>query len=138
MGAEPLEFYERVEHTADLAIRVWGSDLPALFTHAAAALFDMMCDAPVQIVFSRNISIDAPDQEALLLDRLNQLIYLHEVEHESYCRFDITALRSDSLHAVVFGGPTTRKFKTIKATTFHELAIRQTADGYEAHIVFDV
>jgi len=72
------------------------------------------------------------------VDWLNELIYLHEVEGETYAEFRITAFTPTALTAQVIGGATTRKLKTIKAATYHDLRITETAGGAEAHIVFDV
>jgi len=130
--------YERIEHTADLAIRVWGPDLPALFINAASALFEMMSRPPLEDDLAREVVVEAPDSEALFVDWLNHLIYLHEVEHETYTRFAIVELTIDTLRAMVYGGKTLQKTKTIKAATYHDLAFHQTADGYETVVVFDV
>ncbi|MHB9132219.1 MAG: archease [Armatimonadota bacterium] len=130
--------YERIAHTADLAIRVWGRDLPALFANAAVALFDMMTEPPAVEDRERTVTVESMDVEALLVDWLNELIYLHEVEGETFTRFEITEFSEVSLTACVYGGPTTRKLKAVKAATFHDLTIRDTTEGVEARLVFDV
>jgi len=130
--------YERIAHTADLAIRVTGSDLPALFVNAAAALFDMMAEPPAASAPVREVALEAVDVEELLVDWLNQLILLHEVYGETYDRFDITALSATALRATLCGGQTTHKVKTIKAATFHELQLVEAATEVCAQIIFDV
>jgi SHS2 domain-containing protein len=133
-----MAFFERVEHTADLAIRVWGRDWRELFAHTAAALFTMMAEPPAETGISRTVLIESMDAEALLVDWLNELIYLHEVEGETYADFRIDDFSPTRLVAHIAGGPTVRKLKTIKAATYHDLAITETEQGLEAHIVFDV
>ncbi len=133
-----MSFYERVEHTADLAIVVRGADLPELFVHAAQALFQMMAEPPAATDLQREITLESMDLDSLLVDWLNELIYLHEVEGETYAEFHITAFSPTALTAHAIGGATTRKIKTIKATTYHDLTITETGQGAEAHIVFDV
>lgn len=133
-----MPYYERIAHTADLAIRVWGPDVSTLFANAARALFDMMAEPPAGEVVARRITVESVDQEALLVDWLNALIYLHEVDGETYTRFDITALSATRLHAVAHGGPTTCRTRGIKAATFHELVMMHTPEGVEARVVFDV
>jgi SHS2 domain-containing protein len=130
--------YERIEHTADLAIRVTGRDLLDLFVNVAAALFDLMADPPKAEDRRRDLVVEATDVEELFVDWLNQLIFLHEVYCETYTRFDITALSPTELRATVYGGPTSRKVKTIKAATFHELVVAETDEGAFAQVVFDV
>jgi SHS2 domain-containing protein len=133
-----MTFYERVEHTADLAIVVRGSALPELFANAARALFAMMTEPPAAMDRTREISLESIDMEGLLVDWLNELIYLHEVEEETYAEFRITSLTSTTLTAQAIGGATVRKMKTIKAATYHDLTITQTDQGVESHLVFDV
>lgn len=132
------DFYERVAHTADLAIVVRGATLPELFTHAAQALFSMMAEPPAVADQILPITLESVDTEGLLVDWLNDLILRHEVDGLTFSRFVITDLTAECLHAEVTGGPTTRKLRTIKAATFHDLTICETAKGLEAHIVFDV
>jgi len=130
--------YERISHTADLAIRVTGQDLPDLFANAAAALFDLMAEPPAAVDRRHEVVVESIDVEGLLVDWLNQLIYMHEVRGETYTRFEITTLSPEELRATVHGGATIRKVKTIKAATFHELAVKETESGAQAQIVFDV
>lgn len=133
-----MTFFERVEHTADLAIVVRGADLPALFANAARALFAMMTEPPAAMDRVREISLESIDTDGLLVDWLNELIYLHEVEEETYAEFRVTSFTPTSLTAQAIGGATLRKLKTIKAATYHDLTITETDQGTEAHLVFDV
>jgi len=130
--------YERIEHTADLAIRVTGEDLPDLFANAAAALFDLMAEPPAAVDRRHEVVVESIDLEGLLVDWLNKLIFMHEVNGETYTRFEITALSETELRATISGGATTRKLKTIKAATFHELIVAETEVGAQAQIIFDV
>jgi len=130
--------YERIEHTADLAIRETGEDLPDLFANAAAALFDLMAEPPAAVDRRHEVVVESIDLEGLLVDWLNKLIFMHEVNGETYTRFEITALSETELRATISGGATTRKLKTIKAATFHELIVAETEVGAQAQIIFDV
>jgi SHS2 domain-containing protein len=131
--------FEEIEHTADLALRVYGRDMRELFANAAYGMFALMAEPSLEgPAREREVSLEAMDYESLLVDWLNELIYLHEVERETYSQFDIEALSPTKLKANVAGGPTKSKTKAIKAATFHDLAIQETANGFVATIVFDV
>ena len=131
--------FEEIEHTADLAIRAYGRDMSELFANAAHGMFALMVEhSAEEPICEREVSLEGMDQESLLVDWLNELIYLHEVEGETYSQFDIETLSPTQLKAHVTGGPTKSKTKAIKAATFHELAIEEMADGLVATIVFDV
>ncbi|MFQ6014329.1 MAG: archease [Anaerolineae bacterium] len=130
--------FEEIPHTADLAIRVYGRDLRELFTNAACGLFSLMAELPAEESVRREITLEGSDYETLLVDWLNELIYLHEVEGETYSHFAIETLSPRGLKTRVAGGPTIRKTRAIKAATFHDLSIEETPEGYVATVVFDV
>ena len=131
--------FEEIEHTADLAIRAYGQDMQELFANAAHGMFALMAEPSAEEpAREREVSLEATDYEGLLVDWLNELIYLHEVEGETYSQFAIETLSPTELKAQVTGGPTKIKTRAIKAATFHELEVVKTDKGYEATIVFDV
>jgi len=131
--------FEEVEHTADLALKVHGHSLKELFINAACGLFSLMADLEnLSPTVSHEVHLEAPDRESLLVDWLNELLYLHEVEEEIYTRFEIETLSSTALSATVWGTQTEVSKLTVKAATFHDLAIREAEDGYLATVVFDV
>ena len=132
------EGFEEVEHTADLAIRAYGRDMRELFANAAHGMFALMAEPSQEPACAREVSLEALDYESLLVDWLNELIYLHEVEGETYSQFTIETLSPTKLKAHVIGGPTRHKTRAIKAATFHDLAIEETPSGLVATIVFDV
>jgi SHS2 domain-containing protein len=131
--------FEEIEHTADLAIRVYGRDMRELFVNAAHGMFALMAEPSLEeAACEREVLLEAIDYESLLVDWLNELIYLHEVEGETYSQFNIETLSPTKLEAHVIGGPTKIKTKAIKAATFHDLAIEETPNGLVATMVFDV
>jgi len=133
------EGFEEIEHTADLAIRAYGRDMRGLFASAAHGMFALMAEPPIgEPAREREVSLEGMDYESLLVDWLNELIYLHEVEGETYYQFAIETLSPTKLKAHVIGGPSRHKTKAIKAATFHDLAIEETPSGLVATIVFDV
>jgi SHS2 domain-containing protein len=130
--------FEELEHTADLALKVHGHSLEEIFANAARGMFSLMADLDdLALSVSREVHLEAPDRESLLVDWLNELLYLHEVEEEIYSRFEIETL-STTLSATVWGTKMEASKLTVKAATFHDLEIRETEDGYLTTIVFDV
>jgi SHS2 domain-containing protein len=129
---------ERLEHTADLAIAVRGRTVADVFSAAAAEMFDMMTIPPEHITIRRRIDVESTDSAGLLVDWLNELIYLHETAGETYTEFVIEEITEDTLIATVGGGETIQKKRTIKAATYHQLRLEKDDDCVTAHIVFDV
>jgi SHS2 domain-containing protein len=131
--------FEELEHTADLALKVYGRSLKEVFANAAYGMFSLMADLErLEPTISHAISLESLDYDALLIDWLNELLYLHEVEEEIYTRFEIEALSSTALSATVRGIKTIASKLAVKAATFHDLEIRETEDGYLTTVVFDV
>ncbi len=132
--------YRELPHTADLALEVWGQDLPELFAHAAEGLVNLALSvepgAPVSA--RRQVDLNAPDWEALLVDWLNEILALQDEHGEGYVTFDLSLPRPYELAAHIGGTQACEPRRTIKAATFHGLAIRQGPEGWHAIVVFDV
>jgi len=131
--------FDEVEHTADIAIRVWGHTLDELFANAAYGMACQLTDVEdVDPTEEMEIQLQAADVEMLLVDWLSELLYLGERENVVFVEFDISWVTSHSLRAIVRGGPIVEHQAHIKAVTFSELNLEWTADQYETNIVFDV
>ena len=131
--------FEEIEHTADIAIRVWGHDLDELFAHAAYGMACQMADVnAVAPTVEHTVELEAYDTETLLVSWLGELLYLGERDGCIFTEFDVLEVTLNRLHAVVRGGPVSEHRTHIKAVTFSDLEIVDTDAGYETTIVFDV
>ncbi len=131
--------YHELEHRADMSLRVFGDDLRALFANAARAMFEQLADLSMANPSTRrDIDVGGIDLESLLVNWLNELLYLHEVQREVYSRFVVTELTIRHMRAAVYGQPVTQAHLLIKAATFHGLHIEKDCQGYGTTIVFDV
>lgn len=133
-----MNHYEEIDHTADWAFRAFGSTLQELFEHAAYALFALEGALDAQSTLKRTLHAEGIDREALLVNWLNELLFLQETRHETYQKFDITKFSDTALDATVHGAQATAVTKFIKAVTYHDLNIEQTEKGWQATIVVDV
>jgi SHS2 domain-containing protein len=132
--------FEEVEHTADWALRVRGSDLRTLLINAARGMNQLLVADPARIPHSieARFELEAYDAESLLVTWLNELVFRAEVEGLVFTEFDLTDVTSTRLQAVVRGDTVAHLQKHIKAVTFHDLEIVITDDGLAATVVFDV
>jgi SHS2 domain-containing protein len=136
--ANDLRFRE-VEHTADRAFTVRGRDLAELFAFAARALCAIQGQpTDTREAVSREIEVSGVDRETLLVNWLNEILYLQDVHKESYSRFHVAAISDTFLRASLRGEPNASIRRSIKAVTFHGLKIERLPDGWEATIVVDV
>jgi len=134
--------FEEIEHTADVGLRVRGKDLPELFVNAARGMWTLIVPDidSVEPVVTREIELEAMDLEVLLVDWLSELLYLHETEHEAYSQFAVHDISPTHLRAEARGAPVNGYTfgKHVKAVTFNDLVIEETAEGFSATVVFDV
>jgi SHS2 domain-containing protein len=132
--------WEEVEHTADWALRVRGTDLRVLFENAARGMVSLIGGVadPEQAAVHRTFTLQAPDHEMLLVDWLSELLYLIEDQNLVFTEIAVYCLEGLALEARVKGRPGGSFQKHIKAATYHNLSVQQTAEGYETTIVFDV
>ena len=130
--------YQEIEHTADWELHVWAPDLKNLFMQAAAGMYTLsgtVLDPGDRIV--REIQLDAPDSESLLVSFLAELLFWGESEDLGFDEFSIR-LVDGKVEGEVRGGRIAAQEKEIKAVTYHQLEIQKTATGLEVNIVFDV
>lgn len=131
--------YEQLEHTADLALRVYGRTRRELFANAAYAMFSQLADlVHVAPAVQREVEVEGIDYESVLVNWLNELLYLQDTRGEAYVAFEIHRLSRQRLQAIVRGEPTEAIYTIIKAATYHDLAINRAGKGYVVTIVFDV
>ena len=73
--------FEFVPHTADIAVRLRSRTLGALFEAAAAGFTEALTDlTSVTRATERRIDLAAPDLEQLLVDWLEELLFLFETQ----------------------------------------------------------
>jgi SHS2 domain-containing protein len=134
----PNNAYEEINHTADIALRVWGKDFYGLLRHAAEGMYDLMGIASIarsQVENSFRIVLDT--SESMLVDFLNECLYLVEDKNQAFDSFNF--FEEDGKLRVDATGVEVRTFeRQIKAVTFHKLDIAETTSGLEAIITFDV
>ena len=134
--------FEIVNHTADVGIIAYGADINQAFANAARALFSLITELDsVEEVVYRDIELSASDEESLLVEWLNELIYLFDVENIIFKRFDIIKLSNTRLKARSYGekvDSSKHKLKTgVKAATYHMLKVDR-GDGCKVQVLFDI
>jgi SHS2 domain-containing protein len=117
--------YKLLEHTADAMVEVHGKDLNERFGNAAYALFDQITDiSKVEPKGEMKIVLSAETRDQLLVDFLQELLFLHDTEDLVLCEFDVT-IDGKNLEARVRGEQFDEKKHTkrsvVKGVTYHEL-----------------
>ena len=139
-----MKDYEIIEHTADIGIRVKGSDPRELFKKAAVAMFDIIAEkkpeSGTRKPQSFTLNQKAGNLEELLIDWLNELLSLSATKEKIFCDFSFKSLDEHNLEAEVLGCDISdyQVNTEIKAATYHQLRIGHTTSGWEAEVIFDV
>ena len=135
--------YETFDHTADLGLRISAPSLPELFSEAATALFSIMVvnlDA-VQPVQTRQYTIEGAEPDYLLFDWLSELLYTFDSDGLLLREFHVE-LTDAGLTATAAGEPLDharhQMDHEVKAITYHQLSVKQTAHGYQAEVIVDI
>lgn len=136
--------YEILEHTGDAKIRVFGATKEELFLNALkgmGAILKSKINLPAggQKSKIRKIEVQSQDLNSLLVDFLSEVNYLRQLHHEMYETVTFHSFSDTQLEAELEGRKVEEFGEDIKAVTFHELDVRQNADGlWQTDIVFDV
>lgn len=136
-----MKRFQLIEHTADTGLIAYGNSLAEAFANAAYGLFSIITELDkVREVQSRPVEVGAEDVDELLFNWLNELIYVFEVEHLLFKRFDITEFTEHNLKATCWGEkyhPARHELKLgVKSATYHMLKV--DGEKNEVQVIFDV
>lgn len=82
--------YKLLEHTADAQVEAYGKDLGERFGNAAYAMFDQMTDASKVVPKGElKVVLESDSKEQLLVDFLQELLFLHDTEGLVFSEFDV-------------------------------------------------
>ena len=136
-------YWEHFEHGADIGIRGIAPSLEQAFEQTAVAMTAVITN-PDQVSASKAVSIrcEAPDNELLLLDWINELVYEMAVQGLLFKLYQV-AINDGKLTAIAFGEAVDRQKHEpaveIKGATFTELRVYQQPNGtWVAQCIVDV
>jgi len=135
--------WEHFPHGADIGVRGYGTSRAQAFEQAALALSAVITE-PAGVLARERIEItcQAPDDELLLVDWLNALVYEMATRQWLFGRFSIR-IRGRQLAAQAWGEPLDiarhQPAVEVKGATFTSLRVAQEPDGtWIAQCVVDV
>ena len=134
--------WEHFEHKADIGVRGYGNDPAEAFEQAALAMSAIITDLSL-IKPSEGIDIacEEADQELLLADWLNAVVYQMSIRMMIFSRFEVR-IKDQRLVARIWGEPIDperhQPAVEIKGATYTELAVYKTQGQWIAQCVVDV
>lgn len=136
-------YWEHFAHGADIGVRGYGATREQAFEQAALALTAVITDPDrINLAGSVAITCEAPDDELLLVDWLNALIYEMATRKWLFGRFDVH-ISGPVLTAEAYGealeGARHHPAVEVKGATYTALRVAREADGrWIAQSVVDV
>jgi SHS2 domain-containing protein len=134
--------HEFIEHTAELALRL-SADTPGdLFAEACRAVGALLCEevertgAGTEV--SRTVTVEAVDADALLVDLLNELIWLGETARWAPATASVVAWSPTRIVVDLAGPRLGRTPSRLKSATHHGVRLRRRGSRWEAEVIFDV
>lgn len=135
--------WEHFEHMADIGVRGFGPSRASAFEQTALALTAVLTD-PAELLPEQEIAVicEASDDELLLVDWLNALIYEMAVRQLLFGRFEVT-VTGHRLRGRAWGEPVQRgrhePAVEVKGATLTALRVAREAGGeWVAQCVVDV
>jgi SHS2 domain-containing protein len=139
--------WRTIEHTADLGLEVEAPTLELLFVAGAHGLAGVLLGDEVGDAGGatggetewREVALEAPDREALLVDWLRELLYIQISEGLVFRAAEIDELQASRLVArATFAPPDRPVERELKGVTYHDLEVSRHGDTWFARIVFDL
>ena len=142
-GNKARSSWEHFHHGADIGVRGYGNSKETAFTEAAKALIAVITEPGlVEARHCIEITASAPDDEILLVDWLNALIYEIATRNMLFSEFEVN-INDDKLTAKACGEAVDvqrhQPAVEVKGATFTELSVTQNSSGqWSAQCVVDV
>lgn len=141
--------WRTIEHTADLGIEIEADSPERLFEAAAHGLAGVLVGWEAGTVAAdtrsvdiwRDLTLEAPDREALLVDWLRELLYMQEVDGLVLAAAEVVELGEGKLVARAGfrrPGESGGVARELKGITYHDLEVRRSAAGWYARVIFDL
>ncbi|MBM3774476.1 MAG: archease [Acidobacteria bacterium] len=135
--------FEILEHPADIGFRAFGASEAELFENAALALLSIGWELEgIEPLEQYPLSASASDLELLLVNWLNEVLYLTDGKRIAVRQCRVNAINSTHVSGLALGEPRDpdrhRARIVVKAVTYHQLKAARTPAGWLADVYLDI
>ena len=133
--------YEVLEHTADVGLRAHAPDVTSLFEQATRGLCEIAGIWQDGLGTPVEIDVEARDREGLVVDWLNEVLYVHDARNVAVCSVEVDVASEERARGRITVRPLGEGTQTaiqVKAVTYHQLEVRETTSGWSATVFFDI
>jgi SHS2 domain-containing protein len=132
---------EELGHTSEIGLRARAPSLADLFSCLVRAMIALSGVAPAHNAERAyfEIEVAAVDLESLLVDWLNEVLYLHEVYGIVPDAVEVEEITPQLIQATIRGTHSQQAPDLqIKAVTYHQLWVGQENQQWKAEVFFDI
>lgn len=139
--------YEYLDHTADVQLHAWGSDLKESFEQVAMAMFGYMTTDLNRVEMKEVHTIEAQGEDliSLLYHFLDEFLFLFSVEPFIICRVvKIVEFDLDNFRIVAEGYGETFDISKhpqgteVKAITYSNMQIHDEKETHDIFVIIDI
>jgi SHS2 domain-containing protein len=135
-----MAWHRFLDHTSEITLHVGAADWPGLLAQAGRGLAELLLRGrpPAPNGDWRSLEVSSHDREALLVDWLNEILYVAETGLWVAVDFEVDDASEAHLKARARGMTVEEPPSLVKAATFHGLHVRDLPDGLEAEVILDI
>jgi SHS2 domain-containing protein len=128
------------DHTAEVRLRVEAPTLEGVYAETVVALAELMADDPSTPTDGESVPlrVAAPDGAALLVELVNEIVFLSETKKKVFSRARFDRVSETELRGTVEGFSAEALRTAVKAATYHDVAVERADGGWRARVVLDV
>jgi SHS2 domain-containing protein len=135
--------FELLEHPADIGFRAYGGSREELFANCAIALVCIIFDPrDVSLVQQWQLEADGADEESLLVNWLNEVLYFVDTKQTAFGSFAVSFPETNRVRCIASGEQLDSEKHpvrlSVKAVTYHQLKVSRSQDGWLAEVYVDV
>ncbi len=133
---------EVLSHTADMGLLITARTLKEAFVASALAVSSPLVQGKIWRRSRRMIELKKPDRESLLVNFLNEIIFLFDTQRFTIGEVRIFKLGRKSLKAELLGERFSQKRHkpgiAVKAATYYNLFVSKEGRHWKMRVIFDV
>eukprot|EP01039_Chlorochromonas_danica_P006046 gene6046-6659_t len=141
------EFYEYLDHTADVQCHAWGKDMIEAFENMAECMLNYMTDINLIALDpeeTQEMTVSGHDMESLLYNYMNELLFRFITD--SYCAVKVKITKFDregfslsaTLQGDIFDLSKHSSGTEIKAITYSAMQIHEKPDRVDLFVIVDI
>jgi SHS2 domain-containing protein len=135
--------YEIIDHTADISVKVSGKNIEELLNNCSKAMMDIICDLnTIEPKNQYKVLLSGNSEEELLVNLLQELLYLHEVNRLLFSKFELKINKNKEVEGTLWGEEIDFSrhdlLNDIKAVTYSGLNVEHKKGKLSAIITFDI